>query len=523
MRPAAITSSGETGEAALSAPLRYLLAVAACGFTTSVATPLHEVFDLANIVMLFLLTVVLVAWWLGRGAAVMSAFLSVALFDFFFVPPRLSFTVADAQYILTFVVMLVVALIIGHLVTGLREQANSIRSEERRTHALYEMARELAGASMLAQVAEIANRFVEGLRLQCAILLPAGDGSLHPIGKKADHHVLIEPRLALMAYDEGEAVEFNALSEADYAAYYFPLKANSGTLGVMTLAPASGDEETVRNNHQLLETLASLIAIAVERLHLVEVAQKTEVAMTAERLRSSVLAALSHDLRTPLTALVGLADSLVMARPSLPPTQRETAEVLRDQALRINGMVNNLLDMARLQAGAIKLKKEWQPLEEVIGASLKLLQRSLDGRSLKVSLAGDLPLLEFDAVLIERVFCNLLENAAKFSPNDSPIEIVAMRTGDFAEISVCDSGTGIAEDKQAGLFELFARGDNESSKPGVGLGLAICRAIVAAHGGRIALTARDGGGTCATFSLPVGNPPVIDSDAYMVEKTTHHG
>jgi two-component system sensor histidine kinase KdpD len=453
----------------------------------------------------------------------MSAFLSVALFDFFFVPPRLSFTVADAQYLLTFAVMLVVALIIGHLVTGLREQASSILGKERRTRALYEMARELAGASTLAQVAEIASRFVGGLRLQCAILLPAADGSLHPIGQKADRHVLIEPRLALMAYDEGEAVEFNALSEADYAAYYFPLKATSGTLGVMTLAPASGDEDTVRNNHELLETLASLIAIAVERLHLVDLAQQTEVAITAERLRNSVLAALSHDLRTPLTALVGLADSLVMARPSLPPTQRETAEVLRDQALRINGMVDNLLDMARLQAGAIKLKKEWQPFEEVIGASLKLLQRSLEGHSLKVSLASDLPLLEFDAVLIERVLCNLLENAAKFSPNDSSIEIVAVPAGDIAEISVCDRGAGIAEGKQAALFELFARGDSESSTPGVGLGLAICRAIVAAHGGTISLQARDGGGTCAKFSIPLGNPPVIETDDDMVENATHHG
>ena len=518
--PGSTMIEGETGRAA---PLRYLLAVAACGFTTSIATPLHEVFDLANIVMLFLLTVVLVGWWLGRGPAVMSAFLSVALFDFFFVPPRLSFTVADAQYLLTFAVMLVVALIIGHLVTGLREQANSIRSEERRTRALYEMARELAGAATLLQVTEIASRFLDGLRLQCAILLPTADGSLRPIGQKAGRHVLIEPRLALMAYDQGEPVEFNALSEADYAAYYFPLKATSGTLGVITLAPASGDEDTVRTNHQLLETLASLIAIAVERLHLVEGAQQSEVAMAAERLRGSVLAALSHDLRTPLTALVGLADSLVMARPSLPPAQHETAEVLRDQALGINGMVSNLLDMARLQAGVIKLKKEWQPLEEVVGTSLKLLQRSLAGRSLKVSLASDLPLLEFDAVLIERVLCNLLENAAKFSPEGSPIEIIAVRAGNVAEISICDRGAGIAAGQQTALFELFVRGENESAKPGVGLGLAICRAIVEAHDGRIALERRDGGGTCVTFSLPLGSPPVIDTDEDIAEGETHHG
>ena len=143
--------------------------------------------------------------------------------------------------------------------------------------------------------------------------------------------------------------------------------------------------------------------------------------------------------------------------------------------------------------------------------------------SLKVTLASDLPLLEFDAVLIERVLCNLLENAAKFSPNDAPIDIVAVRAGEVAEISVCDRGAGIAAGKHSALFELFARGENESSTPGVGLGLAICRAIVAAHGGIISLQARDGGGTCATFSLPVGNPPVFETDEDIAEQATHHG
>jgi two-component system sensor histidine kinase KdpD len=166
--------------------------------------------------------------------------------------------------------------------------------------------------------------------------------------------------------------------------------------------------------------------------------------------------------------------------------------------------------MARLHAGRIALRKEWQPLEEVIGASIQLLGRALSNHQIRVVLAKDMPLLEFDAVLIERVFCNLLENSAKYAPVGSLIEISGTLNGKSVEVSVCDQGQGFPPDKLSALFEMFARGVPESATPGVGLGLAICRAIIEAHGGLIAATNRAAVGACVTFSLPMGTPPCIE-------------
>jgi len=506
---------GRPSPGGLPKPSRYLLAVMVCVLTTIVCLPLLAYFDPTNIVMIYLLAVVLIALRLGRGPGVMASFLSVALFDFFFVPPRFSFAVTDGQYLLTFAVMLALALIIGHLVTGLQQQARLARQSEEHTQELYQLARELGGALNLIQVDDIARSYLwREMRIHSVILVPDDGGNLLGLVASGadDHPFKIEQRLARMSFATAEPVEFNALSEASYAGFYFPLKTPTRVRGVIALAPESTDAALVKDNHPRLEALSSLIAIAVERLHYVEVAHATQVEMSSERLRNSVLSALSHDLRTPLTALVGLADSLALAGPELPAQQKETAEALREQALRINGLVENLLDMARLQAGTVKLRKEWQPLEEVVGASIKLLERSLLDHPVKVMIASDLPLLAFDAVLVERVFCNLIENAAKYAPAETTIEIDARRAGELAEISVSDHGPGVNAEDAPALFEMFVRGQLESAKPGIGLGLAICRSIVEAHGGTIVVANRPEGGARFTFSLPLGNPPSIDDE-----------
>ncbi len=482
----------------------YLLAIAACLGTAAIATPLRHWFDLVNIVMLFLLAVFLISWRLGQRPAVLAAFLSVALFDFFFVPPRLTFAVADAQYLLTFVVMLTVALITGQLTAGLHRQAETAAFEERRTRALYEMAKALSGALNVAQVVEISRNFLkDAAQVEAALLLPDAGGELKPVG---ENPVWTEPHVALMAYEA--AAGHAPLTEVDGIRYY-TLHGSTRTRGVLVVAAPREAASVLDRQHPLLEAVASLIAIAVERLHYVEVAQGVQLQMASERLRSSVLSALSHDLRTPLTILVGLADTLAVA--GLPEKQQATASTIRDQAMRLCGLVENLLDMARLHAGDVKLRREWQPLEEVVGAALKLLERSLARHAVRVELPPELPLLEFDAVLIERVLCNLIENAAKYAPEGSEIGIAAVRRGDFVEIAVNDRGPGIPEKRRAAIFDMFVRGEPESSKPGVGLGLAISRAIVDAHGGGIVAENRPGGGANFRFTLPVGTPPALDA------------
>ena len=508
---------------------RYSLTLTACVATTLLAQPLPRYLDLANIVMLFLLTVLLVGIYLGLRPALLAAFVNVGLFDFFFVPPRFTFVVSNAQYLVTFAVMLVVAIITGKLTADLRRQADASAAEARRTQALYEMARDLTGALMLEQVSEITNRFLRSvLGAEAIMLLADRDGQLQACPEQIGSSkapFLIEPRLAIMAFTRGTPVECETLA-ANCAILYLPLKAPMRVRGVIAisaisavLGDSSADARGLLAQRQRLETMTSLVAIAVERMHYVEVAQRTQVEIVSERLRSSILSALSHDLRTPLTALVGLADSLAESRQPLGATDRETAVAISEQARRLAGLVGNLLDMARLHAGAVTLNKEWQPIEEVIGASIKLLGPALSAHPVRVKLARDLPLVAFDAVLIERVFCNLLENAGKYSPAGLPIEIRAQQVADRLEVCVSDHGRGFAgfgKDEGTDLFAMFVRGEAESAKPGVGLGLAICRAIVEAHDGtiRAANGTTEGGGACVCFTLPLGEPPTIEAEIF---------
>jgi two-component system sensor histidine kinase KdpD len=256
----------------------------------------------------------------------------------------------------------------------------------------------------------------------------------------------------------------------------------------------------------LLDAVAALVSTAVERIHFVEVARQSQVAMESERLRTSVLSAVSHDLRTPLTVIVGLADILAHGESTLPLEFRRTAAELREQAMRLSRMVENLLDMARLRAGRVQLLKAWQPLEEVVGSSVRAVEASFPDRSVSIELAAELPLLEFDGVLIERALVNLLENAAKDGA-ESPITIRARRMDDTVEISVEDQGPGLSPDATERLFDMFERGSPEVQSPGAGMGLAICKAIVEAHGGVIHAMNRDGGGARFTITLPVAPPP----------------
>lgn len=488
------------------------ITIGACIGTTLVATPLLGYLDLANIVMLFLLTVLVVAVKLGRSAAILASILSVLLLDIFFVTPRFSLAVNNIQYLVTFAVMLVTALTTTHFTSVLSQKAREAELREQRTRAMYQMARQLAGALTTEQVIEISQAFIkEQITAQSVVLLP--DETQHGlIVASPSENLHVEMLLAKVALEGGKLVRSEQVNGMGYAPLYLPLRASMRIRGVLAVGFADNPAEPMPETLALLEALASLIAIALERLHYVEVAHATEVKMLTERLRSSILSALSHDLRTPLTAMVGLADSLFLIKPALPPAALETAQALHEQAARLAGLVGNLLDMARLNAGEVTLRREWQPLEEVVGASLKLLGNALAEHPVKVELAKDLPLLEFDAVLIERVLCNLLENAAKYAPAKTSIELKALQNGDAVEIVVMDHGPGFPSHRRDELFNMFVRGQAESGKPGTGLGLAICKAIVEAHGGCIHADNRPEGGASISFTLPVGNPPVIEEE-----------
>ena len=486
------------------ATLRYTLSIGACLLAMAITLPLRDKLDLANAVMLFLLAVFLVALHLGRGPAILAAFLSVGLFDFFYVPPHLTFAVSDIYYLITFAVMLAVGLLTTGLVTNLQEEAARARRHEHQTRDLYELARRLTGAAKLEQVEEAIRTYLQRSDCEVGLFLPSEEKQLDTAGCST-----LEKQLLNLAFQKRELIAGEP--ENPGPALYLPLIAPMCTRGVMVVRPTgNGNNVTVFAREHLL-TMASLVAIAIERLHYVDVAQKTQLQMTAEKLRSSVLSALSHDLRTPLTSLVGQADALAES-PQMPEVLRNRAHTIRDQSLAMRNLLTNLLDMARLQAGKVTLRREWQLFEDVISASLQLLRPYLGSRPVVVELEKNLPLVEFDAVLLERVLCNLIENAAKYSDEKQAIEIRAFIDAQAACIAVCDHGIGFPEGKIEHLFDLFERGETESATPGVGLGLAICKAIMEAHGGHIEAANRNTGGACITLRLPQGQPPAFEDE-----------
>jgi two-component system sensor histidine kinase KdpD len=498
---------------------RYLQAAGACAATTLLTHLLVPYFDLANIVMVFLLAVVVVGVWLGRGPAVLAAFVNVAAFDFFFVPPRGTFAVSDVQYLLTFAIMLVVGLVTGQLTAGLRFQASVATHREARSRALFEAARDLSNMLTREQAIEVARAVIgREFGAQVAIyVLDANDRLQAPdSAHNADSQSFpgLDTGTAQWSLDHLLPAGLGTDTLAGSAWLYLPLKATMRPRGVLAVRPEVTRFLLIPEQRQQLETFAALTAMALERVHYIEVAQAATVQMESERLRNSLLSALSHDLRTPLAALVGLAQTLAASQPALSATQQELTHAIADKTQRMTDMVTNLLDMARIQSGDIRLRVEWQSLEEIIGSALKAAHGSLGPRSISVRIDPAVPLVECDAVLIERVLANLLENAGKYTPALSPIEIIVRTDSDAVRVSVQDRGPGVPTGQQDAIFDKFTRGDAESAMPGMGLGLAICRAIIEAHRGRIWVEPTIGSGQASgatfNFTLPLGTPPPVE-------------
>jgi two-component system sensor histidine kinase KdpD len=513
-RRAAVAASGPDEEARAKPQWRgYLYAALTCVAITVMATPLHGYFELTNIVMLFLLGVVFIAYLFGRGPAALAALLNVAAFDFFFVPPRLSFAVSDVQYLVTFAVMLIVGLVTGHLTAGLGYQLRVARSREQRARSLSEMAKSLSSALVEQQVVTLSDKFVEStFRAKAAIILPDLNDRLQtPVthGGTPAYDLAV----AQWCYDKNEPAGAGTDTLPANAQLYLPLKAPMRVRGVLVVEPSSARLLMIPEQRRLLDTFAALVAIALERIHFVSVAQDTLIKMESERLRGSLLAALSHDLRTPLTALVGLAETLSLDLAAAQSGHADKADVIREQALRTSRMVNNLLEMAKLQSGDVKPRKDWQSLEEIVGSALKDLEPALTEHPVKLDLPADLPLVKCDAMLMERVLVNLIENAAKYTPPGTPIGVSAARTDALLRVEVWDEGPGLPPGQERAIFAQFARGQKESAVPGVGLGLAICDAIIEAHGGKIWAENRAPHGARFLFTLPLEAQPQMEPEA----------
>ncbi len=494
----------------------YAWAAGATAACTLLGMAMSPHFALVNIVMVYLLAVALVAVRQGRGPAIAGSVLAVAAFDFFFVPPQLTFAVSDVQYLVTFAIMLAVGLIISNLTASVRLQARVAGHRERRTALLYAMSRELAATRGLEAMARVAVRHVsEVFDSQVTVLLPDAGGRVrHPSGESIAGSLHgADLGIAQWVQDHGRPAGLGTDTLPGTEALYLPLKGSRAVLGVLGVLPANARRVLLPEQYHLLETFAGQIALALERAQLAERAQRASIDAETEGLRNALLASISHDLRTPLAVIAGASSSLAERGERLSPPERAAlARSIYQQSRQMGELVAKVLDMTRLEAGGIALTRDWHALAEIAGAVLRRLAERLAAHPVRVELPADLPLARVDATLIEQLLANLLENAAKYTPAGTPILIRAAAAGGEFLVSVEDEGPGLPAGDPEQLFAKFERGVVEGAISGVGLGLAICRAIVRLHGGRIWAERRPQGGAAFRFTLPLEQAPVVPAE-----------
>src|SRR5215469_12750067 len=490
---------------------RYAQAIAITALCTVLALLMYPRFELSNLVMVYLLGVTVAGLRLGRGPSALTAVLNVACFDFFCVPPRFTFAVSDAQYLVTFGAMLTIALVIATLTASVRQQTRVAGARERRTAALYAMSRELAVTRGIETMARVAVRHVAEVFLcKAVVLLPDASGKLqYPLGQPLESS-LRRADLAVaqwVAYHSRRAgLGSDTLPAAP--ALYVPLGDVERAGGVLAVLPVNPRRVLLPEQSHLLDTFASQIGLAVERARLAEVAEASSLAAERESLRNTLLASISHDLRTPLAVMAGAGSTLAERGRTLDePTRISLARSIETKALEMSDLVSNVLDLMRFQSGQVALRRDWESVDDLAGAALHRLEERLKGHLVELTIPPDLPPIYVDAGLIVQLFSNLLDNLAKYTPPGTQATIGAAAEGDFVRVVVEDRGPGFPPGDPALLFEKFQRGDDEGAVAGAGLGLAICRAIVHAHGGEIEARRREGGGARFDITLPAREPP----------------
>jgi two-component system, OmpR family, sensor histidine kinase KdpD len=496
--------------------LAYGRAVAAVAAATGVAWLLFPFSELSNLVMIYLLGITAVAMRTGRGPSLIAAILSVAAFDFFFVPPYLTFAVTDLHYVLTFAVMLVVGLVISDLTVRTRAQAAAAQHREQQTASLYAMSRELAITRGVDPLLGVAVRHIrEVFSYPVAVLMAEPAGGLAAWSGSQFEVDANDLGVGRWVYEHRQPAGLGTDTLPGASALYLPLLGSTGPLGVLGVRPVDRHALDEPERLHRLETFAGQTALALERARLAEDAQAAQMRIETERLRNSLLSSVSHDLRTPLAAITGAVSTILESGPRLGAgTQRELLESVHEEADRLNRLVQNLLEMTRLESGAVALTRELHPPEEVIGAALSRMGSRLTGRRVTTRVPPDLPLVPMDDVLVEQVLINLLDNALKYTPSASPVEIIATAGEANVTIEVADRGPGLPPGEEDRVFEKFHRAEPTTAR-GAGLGLAICRGIVQAHGGRIWAQNLPGGGVAFLFTLPLGDarpaPPPPDA------------
>jgi two-component system, OmpR family, sensor histidine kinase KdpD len=489
---------------------RYAQALVTTAVCTGLAFAMYPRFELSNLVMVYLLGVTVAGLRLGRAPALLTATLNVIAFDFFFVPPRYSLAISDAQYLVTFAVMLTIALVIANLMSSVRQQTRVSGARERRTALLYAMSRELVATRGIESLARVAvSHVAEVFQCQAVVLLPNRDGKLtYPQDAPLEKSLRgADLAVAQWVLDNGRQAGLGTDTLPAAPALYVPLREADKPLGVLAVLPANQRRILLPEQRHLLETFAGQIGLALERAQLAETAEGARLNSERESLRNTLLASISHDLRTPLSVIAGAGSALAQHGSTLDEATRVSlARSVETKAREMSELVSNVLDLMRFESGHIVLRRDWQTLDDLVGAALTNMESKLGEHTVELRIPADLPPLHVDATLIVQVFSNLFDNIAKYTPPGTRFYVSAMEDGMYIRILVEDEGPGLPVGDPERLFDKFQRGSDEGSVVGVGLGLAICQAIIHAHGGEIEAKRREGGGARFEFTLPAEEP-----------------
>ena len=486
---------------------RYLLSIGLVAGSTLLGLSVRGNLEPANLVMLYLTSVVVSAIFLGRGPSLLAAILGVLAFDFFLIPPYFTFAVSDTQYIITFVVLFVVSLVISSLTARVREQAEASTRREKQTSALYNLGRDLTTAGNLDSVVNIiVSHISQTFERDVVVFLPE-NGHIRPFASAASYHP-DSNELAVAAWsfehDQPAGRGTDTLPAASIRCH--PLKTSNGLVGVLGVRPKEMGAFLNPEQRQTLATFANQAALAIERASLAEQARQAELLQAAEKLQTALLNSISHDLRTPLVSITGALTSLDEQAENLNDEYRRSLiGTAREEADRLNRLVGNLLSMTRIESGAIKLNREPGDMQDVIGTALEQLGKRVAEHEIHVNVPNDFPLVPMDFTLIVQVVVNLLENAVKYSPTKSRIEVTASLTDEYARLEIADRGVGIPSDDLVRVFDKFYRVQRPESVSGTGLGLSISKGIIEAHHGSIQAQTREGGGTVFRVELPLDN------------------
>lgn len=491
----------------LHSPLsRYLWSIVLVTVATLVGLLIRGNLEPTNLVMVYLLAVVVAAIYLGRGPAILASFLGVLAFDFLFVQPHFTFAVSDTQYILTFIGLFLVGLVISQLAARASEQADAARQREAETAELYDLSRDLASASNLDSILRALQKHLEQtFSRTVAVFLPEDNHmKVHVISENMQ---LNEEEMAVAdwVYRHAEPAgrHTNTLPAAQYR--YLPLKTSKGVMGVLgTGKPNATDTDLTPAQRRLMDAFANQGAQAIGRALLEEQNRQIALLQSAEKLQNALLNSISHDLRTPLVSITGALSALDENYIELDEPIRSTLiENARGEADRLNRLVGNLLNMTRIESGAIKLHIEPGDVQDLIGTAIEQLGRRIENHQVKIDVPAKFPLVPMDFTLMVQVFVNLLENAIKYSLENSLIEVCAAQENSSVRLQILDRGAGIPPEDLGRIFDKFYRVQRPESVSGTGLGLSISKGIVEAHGGQIRANNREGGGTILEVVLPL--------------------